>query len=153
VAPQVPETLLHYLSSGPSPPSNTTKVAIEVFTSLYPLLFRLCCEAPQNPALARAWSAIEQLKARTAAAYDSIAPAGKAGTGVRIAVFKFWQRAVLVGTRAANDPRVSDVLQLDGYCCASMVGEGACTGLVTRGARHILLAAPACGDYFMLAQS
>lgn len=81
------------------------KSALQVLASVYPLLFRHACEAPHAPQAARAWAVTEELKALALATYTALPDA--AGLGAKYACFKLWQRAILVGTRAAGDHRVA----------------------------------------------
>jgi symplekin len=98
----------------------TTKLVVQCFTALYPVLFRWLCvcsrshsffgrepePTPPHSAANRharpQWDALVQAKARIL----ELVWAPGVPTGVRLAALKFAQRVVVVHTKGANDPRV-----------------------------------------------
>ncbi|KAF9269017.1 hypothetical protein L218DRAFT_916524 [Marasmius fiardii PR-910] len=83
------------------PNPNNLKVAVQCFTTVYPLLFRFFCNNRSNPT---AWHTLSSCK-------DTIirfTQTSQVNLGVKISAFKFMQRAILVQTRGAFDPRLQN---------------------------------------------
>ncbi|PWN40838.1 hypothetical protein IE81DRAFT_316026 [Ceraceosorus guamensis] len=125
LAALVPPALQHFLPlPGTSSNSWTSshKSALQVFCSVYPLLFRLSAENPHAGHIAKAWREICECKARVMNVLQSSSVANQqpqqqqqqqgqqghaqsgnapdVGVGTRIAAIKAAQRIVLVATRA-----------------------------------------------------
>ncbi|KAL0953604.1 hypothetical protein HGRIS_004812 [Hohenbuehelia grisea] len=80
-------------------PSNV-KIVVQIFTTVYPLLFRVMCTNRANPV---AWETLSQCKARILEFVWS-----PAALGIKLCAMKFMQRAILVQSRGVPDPRLQN---------------------------------------------
>ncbi|KAI0091687.1 Symplekin tight junction protein C terminal-domain-containing protein [Irpex rosettiformis] len=100
LAAQSLEALAGFLNE-PNLHGNTVKVVVQIFGTIYPLIFRHLCT---NRALRHQWEVVSQAKARIL----NFAFAPQTPMGVKVVALKFVQRVILVQTRGGNDPRLQD---------------------------------------------
>ncbi|KAH9945718.1 Symplekin tight junction protein C terminal-domain-containing protein [Amylocystis lapponica] len=81
--------------------SNTVKVAVQCFATVYALLFRILCT---NRNIRQQWDILSKAKARIL----DFVWSPHVSNGVRFAAVKFMQRVILVQTRGINDPRLQN---------------------------------------------
>lgn len=96
LAVHTPDAILAFLTD---PRLTHAKTAIQVFASVYPHLFRHCCN---NLSAAKTWSTVEQIKERISGLFETSTMA------VKLPAIKAFQKIAQVGTRTApqsNDPR------------------------------------------------
>lgn len=100
---------------------HTVKTVIQIFSSVYPLLFRTlyvvssgrhacltrCRCINRNPVTQ--WDTLTRVKKRIVELLEK--PTPTTSMGVREAALKFVHRVIQVQTRGVSDPRVSHILQ------------------------------------------
>ncbi|KAI0072686.1 hypothetical protein K474DRAFT_1604648 [Panus rudis PR-1116 ss-1] len=79
----------------------TVKVVIQCFGTVYPLVFRMLCT---NKHMRYQWDMLSQAKARILDSIDS----PHTTLGIKLAAVKFMQKAILVQTKGASDPRLQN---------------------------------------------
>ncbi|GBE86574.1 hypothetical protein SCP_0904530 [Sparassis crispa] len=98
LASQSLETLTALLNDANT---NTVKVVVQCFATVYALLFRAMCA---NRNMRQQWDVLTQAKARIL----ELVWAPHVNSGVKFAAVKFMQKVILVQTRGISDPRLQN---------------------------------------------